>query len=51
MGTKENGVMTAMPSADISTIGAVMMNAVPSAVVSSLASIVKVWSVPRGNKL
>ena len=41
--------MTAMPSADISTIGAVMMNGVPSAAVNSLAVTAKVWSVPQEN--
>lgn len=46
----ENGAMTAMRSAAISTIGAVTMNAAPSAAVSSLAATAKVWSVPRGNK-
>ena len=47
MGTKENGVMTAMPSADISIIGAVMMKFAPSAAVSLSAVTAKVWSVPR----
>ena len=46
----EKGAMTAMPSADISTIGAVTMNAVPSAAVSLLAVTVKVWSALRESK-
>ena len=46
----ENGAMTAMPSADISTIGVVTMNAVPSAAVSLLAVTAKMWSVLRGSK-
>ena len=46
----ENGAMTAMPSADISTIGAVMMNAVPSAAVSLSVVTAKVWSALRGSK-
>ena len=46
----ENGAMTAMPSADISTIGAVTMNAAPSAADSLLAVTAKVWSALRGNK-
>ena len=45
----ENGAMTAMRSAAISTIGAVMMNGVPSAAVNSLAVTAKVWSVPQEN--
>ena len=50
MGTKENGVMTAMPSADISIIGAVMMKFAPSAAVSLSAVTAKAWSAPQGNK-